>query len=111
MSKESVKKDSKEWAENIENTMCCARWLVREFENISCNGVASIFDRAVKDAEVLIQKMSVSEDLPRACLESIRQKEANLIHGILVRYASIDDEIVRKKILDGMMAAANAECE
>ncbi len=111
MSKGAIKENTKEWAESIENTMCCARWLVREFENISCDGIASIFDRALKDAEILIQKMSVSEDLPRSCSESIRQREANLIHGILVRYASIDDEILRKKILDGMMAAANAEYE
>ncbi|AEP10306.1 hypothetical protein [Micavibrio aeruginosavorus] len=111
MKTEEVKYNPKELAENIENAMCCARWLVREFENISCDGIASIFERAVKDAEFLIQKMSISDDLPRSCFESIRQKEANMIHGILVRYASIDDEVLRKKILDSMMAAANAGYE
>ena len=91
--------------EALENTMNCARWLVHEFENINCDGIAIIFDRAVSDAETWVQTMVENGALPEGCSNSIQAHEVAEIHSILVRYASIDDPNVRKKILERMSSS------
>lgn len=92
-------------AEALENTMNCARWLVREFENINCDGIAVIFDRAISDAETWVQTMVEKRALPEGCSDSIRAHEAAEIHNILIRYASIDNPDIRKKVLERMSSS------
>ncbi len=93
---------NKEKTQDLENAMNCARWLVREFENINFSCIAMLFDRAVSDAETWIQTMVEDGALPEGCAQSIQAQEAAKIHTILVRYASIDNPVIREKILERM---------
>lgn len=94
-----------ERADGLNKTMSCARWIVREFEELQCDSIARIFQRAVDDADSWIQTMALRGRLPDACEEPIRAKEAAVIHNILIKYASIDDPIMRQDILGKMMAS------
>lgn len=88
--------------QDLENAMNCARWIVREFENINFPCIAMLFDRAVSDAETWIQTKVEDGALPEICAQSIQAQEAAKIHTILVRYASIDNPAIREKILERM---------
>ncbi len=92
-------------ADALTKTMNCARWIVQEFEALQCASIARIFQRAVDDADSWIQTMALRGRLPRESEEPIRAKEAAVIHNILIRYASIEDPVVRKDILGKMMAS------
>ncbi|NCC21907.1 MAG: hypothetical protein EOM26_05515 [Alphaproteobacteria bacterium] len=92
-------------AEELENIMLCARWLVHQFENINCHSLAVIFQKAINDAEAWIQTMVRHGTIPPEFSEPIKAREAELIHGILVKYASIDDPEMRREALDKMLEA------
>jgi len=94
-------------AEELENTMLCARWLVGQFESLDQESIARIFQKAVEDAEAWIHTMVARGQLPREYGEPIKAREAAAIHNILIRYASIDDPDVRKNILAKMIASTN----
>ena len=94
-------------AEELENTMLCARWLVLQFEDLHCGSIAKIFQRAVNDADAWIQTMVIQGKLPEEYAEPIKAKEAALIHNLLIKYASIDDPDLRKSVLDKMMSSTN----
>jgi hypothetical protein len=85
--------------------MNCARWLVREFETLDCASIARIFQRAVDDADSWIQTMALRGKLPSESEAPIRAKEAEVIHNILIKYASIDDPGMRRDILGKMMSS------
>lgn len=94
-------------AEELENTMLCARWLVHQFEELHCESIAKIFQKAVNDADSWIQTMVVQGNLPEEYAEPIKAKEAALIHNLLIKYASIDDPDLRKNVLDKMITFTN----
>jgi hypothetical protein len=92
-------------ADALAKTMDCARWIVQEFETLQCASIARIFQRAVDDADSWIQTMALRGKLPRESEEPIRAKEAAVIHNILIRYASIEDPVIRRDVLGKMMAS------
>lgn len=96
-------------AEELANTINCARWLVKQFEDLDCPSIAKIFQRAVDDADTWIQTKALGGQLPKETATPIRAREANLIHSMLVKYASIDDPIARRDILQDMLSSVEAE--
>lgn len=96
-------------AEELSQTINCARWLVKQFEELDCTSIAKIFQRAVDDADAWIQTMAVGGRLPKEIAEPIRAREASLIHNMLVKYASIDDPLARKDILNEMLSSVEKD--
>lgn len=95
---------SKAELESLDNTMLCAKWIISQFQAIHCDSIARIFQKALDDAYSWIQTMAANDDLPHKCADPIHLNEAQIIHNILVRYASINNPEVRKTILSKMMS-------
>jgi len=94
-------------SEELENTMACARWLVREFEQLNCQSLANLFQNSVEDAEVWISHMGNSDHVKYKYESKIKEKEAQAIHRMLIKYAGINDANIRKKIIKEMMNSVN----
>lgn len=96
-------------AESLINTMSCARWLVGQFEELGCDSIARVFQKAVDDADAWIQTKAVNGQLPKEAAEPIKSKEVLLIHNMLVKYASIPDPKQREQILDDMLQTVSED--
>src|SRR5688572_26978636 len=96
-------------AKSLINTMGCARWIVGQFEELGCDSIARVFQRAVDDADAWIQTKALNGHLPKEAAEPIKSKEAIMIHNLLIKYASISDPERRKQILDDMLESVHEE--
>lgn len=105
------KKAKDQRAEGLVNTMSCARWLVQQFEVLDCASIARIFQKAVDDADSWIQTMAMGGALPKESADPIRAREAELIHNMLVKYASINDPSTRNALLSNMISSLDDEAK
>lgn len=89
----------------LENIMLCAKWLIVQFENLDLLGLARLFQNAVSDAEAWIENMIYKEEFSSDFLDPVKDQESKAIYNILVKYASIGDPEIRKRILSEMSNA------
>ncbi|MCB9990721.1 MAG: hypothetical protein H6867_05005 [Rhodospirillales bacterium] len=96
---------NREEIESLDHILLCAKWIVGQFESIHCQSIANIFQKAIDDANAWIHNMVANENLPDQCEKSIHQREAEMIHSILVRYASIGNPEIKQNFLKKMALA------
>jgi len=92
-------------ADDLENTIICAHWLIEEFEKINLHSVAQIFQRALDDTLSWLNTMSPQDGYFQKYSEDVKTREAQLIRDILIKYASIQNPHKRKKALQKMQLA------
>lgn len=100
---------SKEDIENLGRIVLCAEWVVGQFEAANCQSIANIFREAIDDANAWIHNMVSHEDLSESYSKTMRQREVEILHSILVRYASINNSEVKEKALERMISAIEVE--
>lgn len=93
--------------EQIENTLLCAKWLVKQFEDLKLITVARLFQNAIDDSEAWIHTMISQEKWSKQHADKIREQEAKSIHNILIKYASINDVQIREELLNEMLRITN----
>ncbi len=87
---------------DLENTLVCAHWLIEEFEKMGLLSIAKIFQGALDDSIAWLNTMPPQNNQAKKYRATAKIREAQVIRDILVKYATIQDPIKRKKVLDKM---------
>ncbi len=87
---------------DLENTLVCASWLVEEFEKMGLHSIAKIFQGALDDSIAWLNTMPRQNSQAQKYRATAKIREAQVIRDILVKYATIQDPIKRKKVLEKM---------
>lgn len=88
--------------QEVEKVMVCAKWIIYQFEELSCLTLARVFQKAFDDAEAWIENIPQSKDHQGASEPRPFLLDAEVIRKLLIRYASIRDINTRHDILKGM---------